>query len=83
MLVTSTVIWQLAIPLLRLAPVTVMTAVLAGALMAPVPEGQDVVTFGVPAIVMFAGNVSAKLMPDCAGLPVPLVIVNVSVLMPP
>src|SRR5476649_2912472 len=38
---------------------------------------------GVPATITLAGSVSAKLMPDCAGLPAPLVIVNVRVEVPP
>src|SRR5258706_128433 len=35
--------------------------------------------FGVPATTTLAGSVSVKLMPDCAGLPAPLVTVKVSV----
>ena len=42
-----------------------------------------VVTFGAAATAMEAGSVSVKLMPDCAGLPAPLVNVKVSVEVPP
>ena len=49
----------------------------------PVPEGHVVVTFGAAATTTFAGSVSVKLMPDCAGLPAPLASVKVSVDVPP
>src|SRR5476651_2044067 len=38
---------------------------------------------GVPATITLAGSVSVKLMPDCAGLPAPLVSVKVRVEVPP
>src|ERR1700681_799411 len=46
---------------------------------APAPDGHVVVTFGAAATTTFAGSVSVKLMPLCAGLPAPLVSVKVSV----
>src|SRR5471032_2238380 len=64
------------------SPVTVMVPEPAGAETAPVPEGHVVVAFGAAATATFAGSVSVKLMPDCAGLPAPLVSVKVSVDMP-
>ncbi len=67
-------------PLDIVAPVTVMVPLPASAETAPAParavrgdverrDGDDT----------FAGSVSVKLMPDCAGLPAPLVSVKVSV----
>ena len=66
-----------------MAPATVTTPVPAVAVTTPVPVGQELVTFGVPAITTLAGSVSVKLIPDCAGLPAPLVSVKVSVETPP
>ncbi|MBL0140680.1 MAG: hypothetical protein IPP91_01100 [Betaproteobacteria bacterium] len=83
LLVTSTVTVHEAWAALIVAPVTVMTPVPAVAVTTPVPLGQLVVTFGVPAITTLAGSVSVKLMPDCAGLPAPFVIVKVRVEVPP
>src|SRR5450759_2119872 len=65
------------------AAATVIVPLAATAVTAPVPDGQVVVTFGAAAITTLAGNVSVKLMPDCAGLPAPLVSVKVSVDVPP
>src|SRR5450631_4889510 len=55
----------------------------AAVVTAPAPDGHVVVTLGIAATTTFAGNVSVKLMPDCAGLPAPFVIVKVSVDVPP
>src|SRR5258706_7729280 len=49
----------------------------------PAPDGHVVVIFGAAATSTLAGSVSVKLMPDCAGLPAPLVNVKVSVEVPP
>ena len=65
------------------APATVIVPLAATAVTAPVPDGQVVVMFGVAATTTFAGSVSVKLMPDCAGLPAPFVSVKVSVDVPP
>ncbi|HUL95433.1 MAG TPA: hypothetical protein VLT89_05445, partial [Usitatibacter sp.] len=51
----------------------------APAVTAPAPDGHVLVTFGVAATTTFAGSVSVKAMPVCAGLPAPLVSVKVSV----
>src|SRR6516225_2025087 len=86
--VTSTVTTHDAAAAFIAAAVTVIVAVPALAVTkagfeanAP-PAGQLLVTFGVPATTTFAGSVSVKLMPDCAGLPAPLVIVKLSVDVP-
>src|SRR5438128_892181 len=79
--VTSTVIAQEACAKFIVAPVTVMVP--AAAATTPVPDGHVVVTLGAAATVTFAGSVSVKLIPDCAGLPAPLVSVKVSVEVPP
>src|SRR5258706_4103465 len=81
--VTSTVTTHEACAALIEAPVTVMLPPPPTAVAAPVPDGHVVVTFGVAATSTLAGSVSVKLMPDCAGLPAPLVIVKVSVEVPP
>src|SRR5882672_3659771 len=81
--VTSTVITHEACAALIVAPVTITVPEPAAAVTAPVPDGHVVVTLGVAATTTFAGSVSEKLMPDCAGLPAPLVMVKVSVLVPP
>ena len=81
--VTSTVITHEACAAARLAPVTVMVADPAAVATAPAPEGQVVVTLGTAATITLAGSVSVKLIPVCAGLPAPLVMVNVSVDVPP
>src|SRR5258708_309778 len=87
--VTSTRTAHEATAPLIAAPVTVMvplpaTALAnAGLLARAPPAGQLLWMFGVPATVTFAGSVSVKLMPDCAGLPAPLVMVKVSVEVPP
>src|SRR5260370_22861290 len=65
------------------APVTVMLPLPPAAVTTPAPDAHVVVTFGVAATTTLAGNVSVKLMPDCAGLPAPLVMVKVSVEVPP
>src|SRR5450631_4396915 len=72
-----------ACPPLIEAPVTVTDPPPPGAVTAPTPEGHVVVMLGVPATDTFAGKVSVKLMPDCAGLPAPLANVKVSVEVPP
>src|SRR5258708_8253833 len=64
-------------------PVTVMVPEPAAAVTTPVPAGHVVVTFGAAATRTLAGSVWVKLMPDCAGLPAPLVNVKVSVEVPP
>ena len=81
--VTSTVIVQDACARLMVAPVTVMVPLAATAVTTPVPLGQLVVMLGVPATTTLAGSVSVKLIPDCAGLPAPLVSVKVRVDVPP
>ena len=87
--VTFTRTWQLATAAFIEAPVTVIVPVPAvavtanpGAAKAP-PAGQLVCTVGAAAITALAGSVSVKLRPDCAGLPALLVMVNVSVVVPP
>ncbi len=65
------------------APVTVMVPLPPAAVTTPTPDGQLVVMVGAAATTTFAGSVSVKLMPACAGLPALLVIVKVSVEMPP
>src|SRR5258708_39447207 len=75
--VTSTVTTHEACAALIVAPVTVTLP--AAVVTAPAPDGQGVVTFGAAATTTFAGSVSVKLMPPCAGLPEPLVSVKVSV----
>jgi hypothetical protein len=77
--VTSAVTTHEACAAVIEAPVIVIVPDPAAAETAPVPDGHVVVTFGVAATTTFAGNVSVKLMPPCAGLPAPFVIVNVSV----
>src|SRR5258708_39502353 len=77
--VTSTAIAHEACAALSVAPVTVIVPLAATALTTPVPDGHVVVTPGAAATTTFAGSVSVKLMPDCAGLPAPFVTVNVSV----
>ncbi len=79
--VTSTVTTHEACAALIVAPVTVTLP--AAVVTAPAPDGQVVVTFGAAATTTFAGSVSVKLMPPCAGLPEPLVSVKVSVEVPP
>ncbi len=81
--VTSTVIVHEACALFIEAPATTIVPTPAGIATAPVPDGQVVVMFGAPAANTLAGRLSVKLMPDCAGLPAPLVSVKVSVEMPP
>src|SRR5260221_4133521 len=81
--VTSTVTTHEACAALIEAPATVMLPLPPVAVTAPVPDGQVVVIFGAAATSTLAGRVSVKLMPDCAGLPAPLVIVKVSVDVPP
>ncbi len=81
--VTSTVITHEACAADIEAPVTVTVEPAATAATAPVPEGHVVVTFGTAATTTFAGSVSVKLIPDCAGLPAPFASVNVSVEVPP
>src|SRR5258708_34886661 len=81
--VTSTVITHEACAALIEAPVTVMLPLPPAAVTTPAPDAHVVVTFGVAATTTLAGNVSVKLMPDCAGLPAPLVMVKVSVDVPP
>src|SRR5258708_39013709 len=72
---------QEACAALIVAPVTVIVP--AAAATTPVPDGHVVVMFGAAATVTFAGSVSVKLMPDCAGLPALLVSVKVRVEVPP
>ena len=81
--VTSTVTVHEAWAAFIVAPATVIVPVPAVAVTTPVPLGQLEVTLGVPAITTLAGSVSVKLIPDCAGLPAPLVSVKVSVETPP
>ena len=81
--VTSTVIVHEACAAFSVAPVTVIVPEPAAAVTTPAPDGQVVVTAGAAAITTLAGSVSAKLMPDCAGFPAPLVSVKVSVEVPP
>jgi hypothetical protein len=81
--VTFTEIVQLAWASVSAAPVTAIEVPPAVAVMPAVPLGQlDTRAFGV-AITSPAGRLSVNAMPDCAGLPAPLVIVKVSVEMPP
>ena len=85
--VTFTRISQLATPAFIAAPVTVMDPgavdTKAGLLSNAPPAGQFDCTFGAPATVTPAGNVSTKLIPDWAGLVPPLVTVKTSVEVPP
>ncbi len=81
--VTSTVITHEACARDIEAPVTVTVPLPATAVTTPVPDGHVVVMFGVAATVIALGSVSAKSMPDCAGLPAPLVSVKVSVAVAP
>src|SRR5258706_1226769 len=81
--VTSTVTTHDACAALIAAPVTVTVPLPAAAVTTPVPDGHVVVTFGVAATRTLAGSVSVKLIPDCAGLPAPLVMAKVSVDVPP
>ncbi len=87
--VTSTFTWHEATALFIAAPVTVIVPLPAPAVTnagpaeKPAPAGQLLCTFGVGATTTLAGSVSVKLMPDCDGLPPPLVIVKVSVEVPP
>ena len=78
-LTTSTLIVHEAWPLDIVAPVTVMVPLPASAETAPAPLGQLDVMLSGETVTTFAGKVSVKLMPDCAGLPAPLVSVKVSV----
>src|SRR5258706_14663262 len=81
--VTSSVTTHEACAVLIEAPASVMLPLPPVAVTAPVPDGQVVVIFGAAATSTLAGSVSVKLMPDCAGLPAPLVMVKVSVDVPP
>ncbi len=81
--VTSTLTTHEAWALLIVAPATAIEPPPAAAVTTAVPDGQVVVTFGVAATNTLAGSVSVKLMPDCAGLPAPLVRVKVRVDVPP
>ncbi len=87
--VTSTRTWHEATALVIAAPVTTMELAPAAAITkaglpasAP-PAGQLLCTFGVAATSTLAGRLSVKPMPDCAGLPAPLVRVKVKVEVPP
>src|SRR5258708_10728888 len=77
--VTSTVMTHEACAAPIVAPVTVMVPLPAAAVTTPVPDGHVVVTIGAAATSTFAGSVSVKLIPDCDGLPAPLVNVKESV----
>ncbi len=81
--VTSTAIAHEACALFIVAPVTTIEPPPAAAVTAAVPDGQVVVMFGTAATNTLAGRLSVKPMPDCAGLPAPLVIVKVKVDVPP
>ncbi len=81
--VTSTAIVHEAWALASAAPLTITVPEPAAAVTAPVPDGQVVTRFATAAISTLAGSVSEKLMPDCAGLPAPLVRVKVKVDVPP
>ncbi len=81
--VTSTVIVHEAWAADIVAPVTVIVPVPAAAVTTPGADGKFVVILGVAATLIAEGRLSVKLMPDCAGLPAPLVIVKVSVDVPP
>src|SRR5579862_553393 len=81
--VTSTVITHEAMAALIVAPVTVIDGGAATVETTPVPDEHVVVMFGAAATETLAGRLSVKLMPLCAGLPVPLASVNVSVDVPP
>src|ERR1700752_862762 len=87
LLIPSTRTWHEGTALLSARPVTVIeaapVATNAGLLAKAPPAGQLLCTFGGPATSPVAGSVSVKLMPLCAGLPAPLVIVKVSVEVPP
>src|SRR5438132_1810616 len=87
LLTVSTRTWQEATVAFIARPVTVMlpaaVATKAGLFTSAPPAGQLLCTLGVAATVTLAGSVSVKLIPDCAGLPAPLVMVKVSVEVPP
>src|SRR4249920_1286293 len=74
---TFTEIVQEACALFIDAPVTVIEPLPAVAVTTPAPLGHVVATPGVGDTTTFAGSVSVKLMPPCAGLPVPLASVKV------
>src|SRR5262245_45853115 len=87
--VTSTRTWQLATAAVIVAPETTTleapaaaVTVKPGAAKAP-PAGQLVWMFGVAATRTLPGRLSVKPMPACAGLVPELVIVKVSVEVPP
>src|SRR5258706_15216802 len=87
--VTSTRTWHeatvtfiaAAVTTIELPPAAAVTK--AGLLARAPPAGQLLCTFGVAATSTLAGRLSVKPMPDCAGLPAPLVIWKVSVEVPP
>src|SRR6185312_2223562 len=85
--VTSTFTWHEATVEFIARPVTVMlpapVVTKAGLLAKAPPAGQLLCTLGVPATATLPGRLSWKLMPLCDGLPAPLVIVKVSVEVPP
>src|SRR5476649_571021 len=80
LLVTLTVTVQVLGPTAEFTPVppTVKTAAPATAVMVGAPP-QLFTTFGIAAITTFAGNVSVKVSPLCAGDPAEFVMVKVSV----
>src|SRR5512139_2622618 len=81
--VTSTDTVHEACAAFIVAPVTVIVPEPAAAVTTAVPDGHELVTFGVAAMTTLAGKVSVKLMPDCAGFPAPFVSVKVRVEVPP
>ncbi len=76
---TSTLMVHEACPLEIVAPVTVIVPLPGRAATAPAPLGHVEAMFSGETVTRFAGSVSVKLMPDCAGLPAPLVSVKASV----
>ncbi len=67
--------WPFAI----VAPVTVMVGLFATAVTAPAPLGHVDAMLSGETVSTLAGSVSVKPMPDCAGLPAPLVSVKTRV----
>src|SRR5476649_1410757 len=72
----------IAAPVTVIVPLPATAAAKTGLFAKAPPTGQLLWMFGVAATNTFPGSESVKLMPDCAGLPAPLVIVKVRVEVP-
>src|SRR5476649_1273069 len=73
----------IAAPVTVIVPLPATAAANAGLLTKAPPTGQLLWMFGVAATITLAGSESVKLMPASDGLPAPLVMVKVSVEVPP